>query len=208
MIGVNSHKDIETKEILQKISDGNIRLFENIIREKNHLLYSIGKTYQLNHEHISLLMKDVYFEMYQEIKNHQIFNFTVQMIQKMNQNCQTFITNDSNKKNMRPSIQASNNSQNISFNDVVENAISSLPLDYRLIYTLIEINQLTLDEVALIVKKKENEVIETLQMAKIRLQEIIHSFIQPTSLFEFNLIHCDDMVNNVMDRINKDEQNN
>lgn len=190
-------KNIDEQQLLYDIKSGHQEEFEYIIRHYNSMLYSIGKVYQYKHSVITDIMRNTYFDIYKQIKSQTIKNIKTDLIKKMINDCmRQFNTNNNIISNYNM------DTKNKTFNEVIEEALSSIPLDYRLVYTLLEINKLDLKEVSEIINETETKIIENLKLAKIYLQDKINELIAPTTLFEFNLIYCDAMVDSVMDKIN------
>lgn len=214
---MSSHQSINKNQTLQEddfvlseIQRSQNHLFSLIIKKYNSLLNRIGVCYLMSEDEIMKKMEQTYMNIYHSIRQNTHLRLRVELSKTMIHNCQT--ESRDNKKiliryknsEMRETIQPVD-LKDLTFNQVIEMALSSLPLDYRLIYTLLEINRLDLDEVSEIVQKNESEVMEDLKLAKIHLQEEINQIIQPESLFEFNLIYCDKMVDRVMERIYHEE---
>ena len=86
---------------------------------------------------------------------------------------------------------------------VIENAIQSIPEDYKIVFTLRELNGLSVAETAEAIDISESNVKVRLNRAKTMLRSQIEKMQSPEEIFEFNLVYCDKMVNNVMFRINQ-----
>lgn len=84
---------------------------------------------------------------------------------------------------------------------ILENAIHQIPEDYRMVFTLRELNGLSVLETAEALAITESNVKVRLNRAKTMLQIEIKKLYSPQEIFEFNLGYCDVMVNRVMDRI-------
>ncbi|HEY5391314.1 MAG TPA: sigma-70 family RNA polymerase sigma factor, partial [Hanamia sp.] len=84
---------------------------------------------------------------------------------------------------------------------VLENAIHEIPEDYRIVFTLRELNGLSVAETAEALDITESNVKVRLNRAKGMLQKEIKKMYSPQEIFEFNLIYCDTMVNRVMAKI-------
>ncbi len=84
---------------------------------------------------------------------------------------------------------------------ILENAIHQIPEDYRMVFTLRELNGLSVFETAEALTITESNVKVRLNRAKTMLQKEIKKLYSPQEIFEFNLVYCDVMVDRVMDRI-------
>lgn len=100
----------------------------------------------------------------------------------------------------------SSNNEKITVNKelghVLENAIHQIPEDYRMVFTLRELNGLSVAETAETLDITESNVKVRLNRAKTMLQKEIKKMYSPEEIFEFNLIYCDAMVEKVMSKIN------
>ena len=84
---------------------------------------------------------------------------------------------------------------------VIENALIQVPIDYRMVFSLREINGLNVIETAEALNISEANVKVRLNRAKTMLKKEIEKSYSPADIFEFNLVYCDAMVNNVMNKI-------
>jgi len=83
----------------------------------------------------------------------------------------------------------------------LENAINKIPEDYRIVFTLRELNGLSISETTEALQITESNVKVRLNRAKKLLRTEIEKMYAPEDIFEFNLIYCDRMVQNVMNQI-------
>ena len=92
---------------------------------------------------------------------------------------------------------------NRELNRVIENAIENIPIDYRLVFTLRELNGMSVLETAKALNITEPNVKVRLNRAKAMVRKEVEKMYSSEDIFQFNLIYCDKIVENVMDRINK-----
>lgn len=92
--------------------------------------------------------------------------------------------------------------QNHELRHIIENALGKIPFDYRMVFSLREINGLNVAETANLLSISEANVKVRLNRAKTMLRNEIEKTYSASELFEFNLIYCDAMVKNVMEKIN------
>lgn len=80
-----------------------------------------------------------------------------------------------------------------------EKAVLDLPFEYRMVYSLHQLDGFSVQETAELLNLSENEVTERLEKANelIKTEKINTG----QKAFEFNLIYCDSMVDEVMKRI-------
>lgn len=95
--------------------------------------------------------------------------------------------------------------QNRELGRVIETALEKIPLDYRLVFTMRNINGLNVAETAAVLNISEANVKVRLNRAKAMLKKQIEKTYSPDEIFEFNLVYCDAMVDRVMKVIKETE---
>ncbi len=205
-------------EIIEKINEGDVKLFEILIRRYNPFLYKIGRTYRYNHQDTEDLMQDAYVNTFFSLKKFEhrssfktwitriMLNLCYQRKHKLS--FKNEITGDDiqNEKSNIMFHQSTNNEKitvNKELGRVLENAIHQIPEDYRIVFSLRELNGLSVAETAEALNITESNVKVRLNRAKTMLQKEIKKMYSPEEIFEFNLIYCDAMVDRVMSKINE-----
>jgi RNA polymerase sigma factor (sigma-70 family) len=204
-------------EIIKKILEGEFELFEILIRRNNSFLYKTGRSYNYNHEDTQDLMQDTYMDAYTNlIKFENRSSFKTWIIKIMLNNCfrkqQKFsfkneVANEIIDKSIpmfqnEPNTDTSKTVVNRELNTVIENALQQVPLDYRMVFSLREMNGLNVMETAEALHISEANVKVRLNRAKTMLRKEIEKTYTAADIFEFNLVYCDAMTNNVMNKIN------
>ena len=203
-------------EIIQKILEGEFALFEILIRRNNPFLYKTGRSYNYNHEDTQDLMQDTFIDAYTHLsKFENRASFKTWIIKIMLNNCfrkqQKFsFKNEAAHEISAKSIPMFSNQSHTDTNKtvvnrelslVIENALKEVPLDYRMVFSLREINGLNVAETAEAVSISEANVKVRLNRAKTMLRKEIEKSYTAEDIFEFNLIYCDAMTNNVMNKL-------
>lgn len=205
-------------EIIHEVLGGNVDLFEVLIRRYNSSLYRIGRTYRFNHQDTEDLMQDSYISAYRNLKSFEnrsafktwisriMFNQCYQRLHKPSFKNE-IITDDLQSEKSNVMFHNKSKNENTPVNQelghVIENAIHEIPEDYRIIFTLRELNGLSVAETAETVHISESNVKVRLNRAKTMLRNEIEKMYSPQEIFEFNLIYCDGMVKKVMAAINE-----
>ena len=91
--------------------------------------------------------------------------------------------------------------QNYELGHIIEKALATLPLEYRMVFSLREINAMSTAETAELLNISEANVKIRLNRAKNALQAEIKKSYAATELFEFNLVYCNAIVDRVMTAI-------
>ncbi len=213
---MNHQEKYSDKELIDRILNKETALFELIIRRHNQGLYRIGKMYRFNHEDTQDLMQETYIEAFvhlhqfenrasfrtwiSKIMFHQCYRKTKKWEEK---NIKTIENEMSVFENLYYT-ETQNNVMNKELASVIEKALLEIPTDYRTVFTLREINGMSIAETVEILEISESNVKVRLNRAKMMLRKEIEKFYNKEEIFEFNLIYCDEMVNRVMERITSD----
>ncbi|MBD0725513.1 RNA polymerase subunit sigma-24 [Flavobacterium sp. L1I52] len=205
-------------ELINKILEGELALYEILIRRNNPFLYKIGRSYNYNHEDTQDLMQDTFIDSYLNLsKFENRSSFKTWIIKIMINNCykklhklgyKNEIITEINEKAIPMFSDNSHTDTNKvimakELNFVIENALIQIPLDYRIVFSLREITGLNVEETAQSLNISESNVKVRLNRAKAMLRKQIEKSYTTTDLYEFNLIYCDTMVLNVMNKIKK-----
>lgn len=204
-------------EIIKRIISGEKALFEIIIRRYNPYLYKIGRSYNCSHEDTQDLMQETFIDAYKSLSQFEgRSGFKTWIIRIMMNNCyrkkeklsfKNEIMQDVNDHSKPMFTNANNDTekvvQNHELGHIIERALGALPFNYRMAFSLREINGLNVSETANLLNISENNVKVRLNRAKTMLRQEIEKTYSATELYEFNLIYCDKIVENVMKRINE-----
>jgi RNA polymerase sigma-70 factor (ECF subfamily) len=90
---------------------------------------------------------------------------------------------------------------NRELSSVIENALQKIPLDYRMVFSLRELNGLNVAETAGALDISEANVKVRLNRAKAMLRKEIEKSYSTEDIFEFNLVYCDIITTNVMNKL-------
>jgi RNA polymerase sigma-70 factor (ECF subfamily) len=204
-------------EIIVRIINGEKALYEIIVRRFNPYLYKIGRSYNYNHEDTQDLMQETFIDAYKNLKQFEgRADFKTWIIRIMMNNCyrkrgkasfKNEIMQDGNEYST-PMFTNKNTEtdkiiQNRELGYIIETALGKIPFGYRVVFSLREINGLNVSETAEMLGITEANVKVRLNRAKIMLRRDIENTYSESELFEFNLVYCDPMVENVMNKINE-----
>jgi len=202
--------------IIKKILEGDLALFEILIRRNNSFLYKIGRSYNYSHEDTQDLMQDSFVDAYKNLKKfEQRSSFKTWIIKIMLNNCyrkkqragyKNEVAHEINEKSipMFSDQQHSDSNKTIlnrELNFIIENALQQLPLDYRMVFSLREMNGLNVAETADALQISEANVKVRLNRARTMLRKEIERSYTAEDIFEFNLVYCDAMTDAVMKKI-------
>lgn|SRR5690606_18072792 len=203
------------KEIIKGILAGKKALYEIIVRRFNPSLYKIGRSYNYNHQDTQDLMQETFIDAYKSLPQFEgRSDFKTWIIRIMMNNCyrkkgkssfKNEIMQDINDQSTPMLAKGQNDTDKIvqrhELGRVIENALGRIPFDYRMVFSLREINGLNVAETAETLHISNTNVKVRLNRAKAMLRSEIKKDYAPSELFEFNLIYCNSMVENVMKKI-------
>jgi RNA polymerase sigma-70 factor (ECF subfamily) len=211
-----SLQEYSDAEIIHKILLSEPQLFEELIRRYNSVLYKIGRTYNYNHQDTQDLMQETnvsaYFNLakfenrssyktwltrimlnhcYQKKRKFSFKNEIAVEEYEINNSNPMFQREDNNEKNL----------MNKELKHVIENALQKIPPNYRIVFTLRELSGFSVSETAAALDILESNVKVRLNRAKLMLRTHIEKMYSPEEIYEFNLVYCDSMIKNVMEKI-------
>jgi RNA polymerase sigma factor (sigma-70 family) len=208
-------QQLSENELINKITSGDVALFEVLIRRHNPYLYKIGRSYGYCHQDVEDLMQETFIHAYENLKklNHNEY-FKTWLIRIMLNECYRKRHKASAQKevvvdtflleNSIPMFSANNKDdterkiRSKELNSVIEHAIENIPIDYRLVFTLRELNGLSVQETAKTLSITETNVKVRFNRAKAMLRKEVEKMYTPEDLYQFNLVYCDKIVEKVM----------
>lgn len=211
-------KEFTEVEIIDRIIKGEKPLYEIIVRRYNPYLYKIGRSYNFNHDDTQDLMQDTYINAFKSLSQFEKrSNFKTWIIRIMLHNCyhkkqkssfKNEITNEIINENAAPMFTHSNNNtqheiQNRELGHILEKTLLTLPEDYRLVFSLREINGLSVAETSSLLDISESNVKVRLNRAKAMMRAKIEKSYAAEELFDFNLRYCNPFTEKVMNIINQ-----
>lgn len=213
-------KEVEHRtdlQIIQKILKGETLLYEILIRRTNPVLYKTGRAYNYGHEDTQDLMQEAFIDAYAHLtkfegrssfrtwivkimlnkcyKKQQKLAFKKEIVSEIWEKSEPLFSNrdsDTNRTVM-----------NRELNFVIEQAVQKLPWKYRMVFSLREMNGLSVSETSETLEISESNVKVRLNRAKAFLRKEVEKSYNPEDIFEFNLVYCDVIVDKVMGEIMK-----
>lgn len=203
------------EEIVQKILDGETALFEILIRRYNSILYKIARSYDFDHDEAQDLLQDTHVAAYMNLRKFEMRSSYKTWVAKIMVNkCLYKLSYGSSKYEM--TLLANENSQpmfsskkqtteanvlNRELSNILEKSLEQIPVHYRTVFLLREVEGLTVAETAEMLNLTGTNVKVRLNRAKTLLQKELEKYYSKAQLYEFNLIYCDVVVKNVFDVI-------
>lgn len=215
MASIKEFEHYTDGEIIDKILEGEFPLYELLIRRNNPVLYKTGRAYGHGHEDTQDLMQETFISAYTSLsKFEKRAQFKTWLIRIMLNKCYHHHHKSAFKNEITGSMSIHEKAKplysdskhndpntllmNRELSHVIENSLEKVPIEYRLVFSLREMNGLNLAETAEILNISEANVKVRLHRAKAMLRKEIEKVYSVEELFEFNLVYCDAMVNRVM----------
>ncbi|MDB5228050.1 MAG: sigma-70 family polymerase sigma factor [Bacteroidota bacterium] len=214
---VINRKEYTDTEVINKILNGESELYEILIRRYNPFLYRIGRSYGYCHQDTEDLMQESFVNAYfalSKFENRSAFKTWLTRI--MLNNCHTkkqkssfkneiaFANAENSDLMFHQHIQTDKTVINKELGHVIENALLGINDEYRIVFTLRELNGLSVAETANVLNITEGNVKVRLNRAKSMLRSEIEKIYSPEDIFEFNLVYCNRIVEKVMKEISRE----
>jgi RNA polymerase sigma factor (sigma-70 family) len=203
-------------EILQRVLSGEMPLYEILIRRYNASLYKVGRAYGYNHQDTEDLMQETYISAWHHLatfENRAAFKTWLTRIMlnhcyRKKQKHSTLkekptdpLTTEKDKPMFHTAADTEKTLTNKELGYVVEKALTLLPEEYRLVFTLRELNGLSVSETAEALNISEGNVKVRMTRARNMLRNEIETMYSAQDIYEFNLVYCDKIVSRVMGKI-------
>jgi RNA polymerase sigma-70 factor (ECF subfamily) len=206
-------------ELISRIRKGERELFEILIRRNNPYLYKLGMSYGYKHEDVEDLMQEAFIAAYINLEKFEarssfktwitriMLNQCYKKAQKLSFKFEK--ANDILNEKTTPMFESNQSTDtyrsvlNNELSNIIGSALISIPLEYRMVFSLRELNGMSTAETAETLEISETNVKVRLNRAKHMLREKVERMYTPEDIFEFNRIYCDKIVDEVMKSINK-----
>lgn len=207
-------------EIIKKIVEGELALFEVLIKRYNGVMYKIARSYGFNHQDAEDLMQETHVAAYRNLSsfaNRSTYKTWIsriminQCLYKLNHGSSrrerpaSDIINDNARPMLTPSESVSPQDISVSkeFNTVLEHALQQLPLIYRSVFVLRQVEGFSVAETASMLDISEVNVKVRFNRSKTMLQKELEQFYAGSQVYEFNLVYCDNIVTRVFEALGK-----
>ena len=201
-------QEIPDSELILRIARGEKELFEMIIRRYNQRLYRVGMSVLNDEQEAEDAMQSAYISAYENLSKFEgRSSFGTWLTRIMLNQCysqqrklkRTVLEIDPHDGNLNTKTPA-NILMNKELNRTLENAVSSLPEKYRLVFVLREVEGLSVQETAEALNIDDSNVKVRLNRGKAMLRASLTAYLK-TSMYDFHLSRCDRIAKQVMDYI-------
>lgn len=217
-MSVHQFDKLAESEIITRILTGEKLLYEIIVRRYNPYLYKIGRSFNYTHEDTQDLMQDTLVDAFKNLAQFESrADFKTWLIRIMLNNCyrkkqklsfKNELPQASINENVVPMFNNTNNDANRQIHNrelghVIEESLSRIPEEYRMVFSLREMNGLSVAETATLLGITESNVKVRLNRAKAMLRSAIERSYSSDEIFEFHLSYCNALTDSVMKKISE-----
>lgn len=216
MTTVNTLNEMRLDELIQRIINGEIDLYEEIVRMYDKYLYKVGRSYGFGHQTTEDMMQETFVNAFLHLKDFENrSSFKTWIVKIMLHQCyykkhrskfRREIAVDGIGEGTKPVFTSTPDKpehivSNHELKENLEKAIVKIPEQFRNVFTLRELDGLNVRETADALNITESNVKVRLSRAKAMLRTQLEKMYMPEEIFEFNLIHCTPLVEGVMQTI-------
>lgn len=203
-------------EVVTRVLAGEKEMYELLMRRHNQKLYRVIRSYLKNESEVEDAMQDAYLKAYEKLyqfrHDAQFSTWLIRIginvalarwrkYKKLAEAPTDLIDYDA----LPPSqIMPMDPEKIIIRNEaklLLEKAIDAIPEKYKVVYTLRELEEMSVQEVMDCLDLSESNVKIRLYRAKALLKDNLYKLTNDSRVFEFGNARCNTMVQNVMDRL-------
>lgn len=204
---------LSDEAIVLKILNGEIHLYESLMRKFNQQLYRISMSIINDSQEAEDIMQTAYLNAYRQLANfkHQssfstwltriLINESLLHKKRKQKLEKILMENTYNDHHYETPLDSLVNKE---LKGILEKAVMGLPDKYRVVFVMREVQGMSTNETMEALDIGESNVKIRLTRAKEMLRTELKNYWQATQLFEFNLVRCDVIVNHVMQKIMRD----
>ena len=198
--------------VIREVLSGNKAAYEKIIRQYNQQLFRVGIAYLGSEDGVEDVMQNTYLKAYHHLSQFKAdAAFNTWLVRIMINECKQALRK---RENERKFLKAWNEDtvdryeQGIQktliqkeMKQILQQAILRLPLKYRTVFILREVEQLSTEETAAQLElSQENVKVRLLRSKTMIKKELMRSAVAE-ELFDFHLTRCNRIVENVLSQI-------
>lgn len=210
------NKALTDEAIVAKVIGGEASLYELLMRRHNQKLYRVIRSYLKQEQEVEDTMQDTYLKAYEKLHQFRYdAQFSTWLIRIGINNALARLRE---QKKLFPASLLTDQSEDFSYllnqtsssmnpeqiairqevKQLLEKAIDSIPEKYRIVYTLREIEGMSISEVTQCLDLSESNVKVRLHRANAMLKESLFKLSISRDIFEFGNKRCDALVEHVL----------
>jgi RNA polymerase sigma factor (sigma-70 family) len=203
---------LHDKALVERIKNGEKRLYEQLMRKYNQRLYRISRSIVNDDAAAQDIMQTAYLNAYLHLGDFQAkSSFATWLTQilvnesllykKRSQKHQEMLSNNDKDPihHQTPLAELMNNE----LKTILEQTVSDLPEKYRLVFVMREMEDMSVNETMEVLHLSESNVKVRLNRAKEMLRTNLSGHYKNSHVYHFHLTRCDAIVRFVMAQIEK-----
>jgi RNA polymerase sigma factor (sigma-70 family) len=217
---LNEIATLTDNAIMERVVEGEVALFEILIRRYNPVIYKIARSYDFNHQDAEDLMQETHVSAYENLARFEgrasyktwvsriMVNKCLYKLKYGPHKRETFteqIQETFQLSPMKRTSQPEESLVNKELSAILERSLQQVPVIYRTVFVLREVEGLSVAETAELLGVSPGNVKVRLNRAKALLQQEIGQVYSRTEIYSFNLVYCDVIVERVFARIREIE---
>ncbi len=208
------------EQIVVRVLEGETRLFEQLMRRNNRRIYRAARAILRDDREAEDVMQDAYVRAYTHLRDFDhrakfstwltriAVHEALARVRRARAHEPLDLANEEHAMHQSSPTTPEQNASDVEIRAVLERAIAALPDDFRAVFVLRAVEELSGAETAACLGIPEETVKTRLHRARGRLQEAILAELEPkvTSTFPFEAPRCDRVVAAVLRRIGCDAE--
>ena len=206
--------------VIERVLNGEKDAYELIMRKYNQKLFRIVRSYLANEDEIEDVIQEAYIRAYEQMprfeKRSSFSTWLIRIVinealgrlkhRKQFASIQYDYPDDPGYFRDPPAEPQTTETpigklMNTELKGILEKAVDQLPDKYRTVFLMREIEGMSVAETSESLEITESNVKVRLNRAKEMLRETISGFYHDVEVFQFDLVRCDRIVKNVLDRL-------
>jgi RNA polymerase sigma-70 factor, ECF subfamily len=208
---------IADEDAVRRVLDGEVSLFEVIMRRNNQRLYRVTRAILGNDAEVEDVVQEAYLKAYEHLRQFAgksafstwLISITINEARRRLLHRARFKSLGENNEVERRGIRLEsslNTEREASIGElrkILERVVDQLPEPLRTVFILRDVEQLSMAEIAAVLNIREQTVKTRLHRARRRLRVLLSTHVGETvvHLFEFGRSRCDRVVAAVMKRL-------
>jgi len=206
--------ELTDEQVITEILAGEKNKYALLMRKYNQRLYRITKGYLQDEAEIEDTMQDTYVKAYQNLAKFEgrsqfgtwvtkiLINECLQRVKKISRkDLYENTAENSITMNITDHQNPETKALNRELKQVLEKNIESLPEKYKVVFLMREVEHMSIEETSQVLDLSIANVKIRLNRAKAMLRKSLSELYPVREVFEFNLIRCNRIAENVMARI-------
>ena len=218
------HEEWSDEDVVWRVLDGETELFELIMRRHNQRLYRVARAILRDDAEAEDVMQDAYVRAYAHLGSFEgrakfatwLTRIAVHEALSRSRKRVRFpsvdISDESNGEVMKSATSSDRNPEEQNYDrelaEVLEKAVLGLSEDYRVVFTLRDVEGMSTEETATCLSLTPENVKVRLHRARTALRRKLYDAVGASTArcFEFHAVRCDRIVSGVFQRLSSGVQ--